>query len=384
MTLRIATLNVWALPGPFAREVDRRMRAIGARLPDLGLDAITFQEVWTAGARRRLLAAGRKAGLVHAWHTDAALGGSGLLVLSRLPFHDGGFARFALGGYPDRIDHADFYGGKGFVRLALQTRAGPLTLIDTHLHAPYASDVAHQYRQLRTGQAVELAVASREIGQPIVAVGDFNFEESQPEYRVLTGLSGLRDAAAEVDRRELTVWSGNAYRASRNPGKRVDYVFVRDGASRGVAVRHLERVFDEPIELSGRPHSYSDHAGVLAELEIQTRPGRTGPPAPEAIALAGRLLEEGRRSSEYRRRKRRRWAGMGLGVAAVAAAGVRTPALTRRRLLRGSVQALGFAALAPCVGLSVLSEVFVRDEIRAFDALAARVARLGETSGGVA
>ncbi len=373
MRVRIATLNVWALPGPLADRVGKRMDAIGARLPQLELDAVAFQEVWTGQARRRLLVAGRQAGLDRVWHRDAALGGSGLLILSRLPIESKHFERFDLRGDPERIDQADYYGGKGFVRARLGTAGGPLTLIDTHLQARYSRDVPHEYLSLRAGQVVELAFASRATRDPVVAVGDFNFEERQPEYRVLTGLTGLRDAAAELGRREETVWKGNAYRSAQHPGKRIDYVFLRDGARRALVPRLVERIFDEPIELTGRRGSYSDHAGVLAELELVDRDGTTAPPEPAAIELARELLREGRALAERRQRERRAWAGTGLGVAVAAAAGVRVPPLTRRRLLRASLQGLGIAALTPCLGFSLLSEVFVQDEIRAFEALAKRL-----------
>ena len=50
--------------------------------------------------------------------------------------------------------------------------------------------------------------------------------------------------------------------------------------------------------------------------------------------------------------------------------------MSRRRLLRGSLQCAALAALAPGVGLSILSEMFVPSEIRAFDALANRLTRI--------
>ena len=44
--LRVATLNVWAVP-LFSERIGTRMREIGRRLAALELDAIAFQEVWT-------------------------------------------------------------------------------------------------------------------------------------------------------------------------------------------------------------------------------------------------------------------------------------------------------------------------------------------------
>jgi endonuclease/exonuclease/phosphatase family metal-dependent hydrolase len=340
MRIRIATLNAWALPEPIGVDIPVRMEAIGARLLDLDLDVMAFQEVWTADARRALLAAGRKAGLTNAWHRKGLLRGSGLMVLSRLPIDDIRFEHFSVRGVPEHPRHADFFGGKGFVRLRLQTQEGPVTFFDTHLHARYRSDVAHEYRAHRTGQVVQLAAATLTTRDPVLAVGDFNFEEGQPEYTVLTGLTGMRDIAAALDRREPTIFSGNPYRAGRRkPGRRIDFVFARDGVGRSLIGRNIQRVFDEPFELDRHSITYSDHAGVLAELEIAPQPGTS-------VATPTRRL---------------------------ASAGLRAPAMSRRRMLRASLKGAALLSLTPGVGMSMLSEALVPSEIRAFEALAAHL-----------
>ena len=377
MQIRVATLNVWALPEPFGHRVRQRMRAIGAELSSLDLDAIAFQEVWTAEARGILLRAGREAGLAHAWHNDTALGGSGLLVLSRLPIETVHFERFVLPGRPQRVDHPDYYGGKGFARVRLATAAGPVTFVDTHLHARYGGDVAHEYLAYRIGEVVQMAMRMAVAREPLIAAGDFNFREEDPEYRVLRGLAHVRDVATESGHPEPTIFRGNPFRAGkRNSDRRVDYLFVRDGRQQGVRVRETRRVFDEVFELGGNPASYSNHAGVLAELEI----GRSSPaPAPafdpEAAGLASRLLAEGRRLAKHQRRGDRAAAGIGLAMALLAAAGVRHRSVSRRRLLRAGLEGAGILALTPSIGLSILSEVFAPDELRAFDNLAALLDR---------
>jgi hypothetical protein len=63
----------------------------------------------------------------------------------------------------------------------------------------------------------------------------------------------------------------------------------------------------------------------------------------------------------------------------MASASIRAGPVTRRRLLRGALHAAGFAALAPVLGFSFVSEVVAPDELRAFDELAARLARLGSS-----
>ena len=85
MQLRVASLNVWALPWPVGRDVAARMEAIGSRFEALGADVVALQEVWTEAARESLVDAGRRAGLSEIWHSESARAGGGLLVLTRLP-----------------------------------------------------------------------------------------------------------------------------------------------------------------------------------------------------------------------------------------------------------------------------------------------------------
>jgi endonuclease/exonuclease/phosphatase family metal-dependent hydrolase len=384
MRVRIATLNVWGLPEPFSQQPVQRLTAIGEQLSSLAADAIAFQEVWTPQARRILAKAGARAGLSNVWYRSAAFGGSGLLVLSRMPIRTVRFERYVLRGLPERVLQGDYYGGKGFVRLELDTPTGPVSIVDTHLHARYRADVPHEYLALRTGQIVQLATALRDQGHPLVVVGDFNFGQQTPEHEILTGLTGLRDVAAELDRPEATVLRANPYRThSRKPDRRIDFVFARDGGERAVAARTIERIFDEPLSIQGEPAAYSNHAGLLAELEIVPA-SRTAPAAPDAqtVALARTLLLRGKREAEHRRRGSLTWAAAGLGAAALVAVGERRlPRVTRRRLLRWGLNACALMALTPAVALSIVSEIFVPGEIEAFDELSRDLLALEDATG---
>jgi endonuclease/exonuclease/phosphatase family metal-dependent hydrolase len=377
MRIRAATLNAWGLPDLFAEDVGIRLREIGRRLAHLDLDAIAFQEVWTSEAQRLLGEAGLRAGLVHAWQAPAGLGGSGLLVLSRHPIGSVRFERYLLHGDP-RV--GDYYGGKGFAEVTLETPAGPLTLVDTHLHARYESSAAHQYRPHRIGQIVQLAASLASVRGPLLVGGDFNLAEHDEEYGVLLGLTGLRDAAAELGFQEPTVYRDNPYRfRSSKPDRRIDLLLARSSVETGVRVRRVDRVFDETFDHSGRRLACSNHAGLLAELELAPGAGAPLPQTdPEAVATAARLLAWGGALARDQRQEGRVAAGLGLGAALVASAGVRAGPITRRRLLRGAIRAAGVAALAPVLGFSFVSEVVAPDELRALDALTERLARLAE------
>lgn len=378
MRVRVATLNVWALPTPLAEQVSARLHAITNLLPTLELDAIALQEVWTSAARDALITGGRRADLNHVWHNDASFGGSGLLILSRLPIEQVRFERYALRGPAEQISQGDFYGGKGFAQVRLGTAAGPLSLVNTHLQARYSKTVPHEYRTLRAGQIVQLSLAVHELQEPLIVAGDFNMQAEDESYRVLTGLTQLRDIAAELNAAEPTVMADNAYRSGTSkPDRRIDYVFARDGSNARVVSRSAERIFDDRLTLGSKPASYSNHAGVMVELEIVPGPHRTlRSPDRYSIRRAVELLSEGYSETQRRQRGTRTWAGAGLGCAAIASIGTRGLATTRRRLLRGALRGAALAALTPGIGFSILSEVFVPDELRAFELLAQRLTRL--------
>src|SRR5262245_43725729 len=274
MRLRIATLNAWGFPEPLAERLAERMDALAEDLPRIGADVLALQEVWSADARARLVAAGAAAGLPHSSVSHGHYLGGGLVLLSRLPFASVRFESYALNGVPHRPAHPDFYGGKGFQLASVDTEVGTISLLNTHLHARYGGDVDHEYAGHRAAQWVQLASALAREDGPLALAGDFNFDAGSIEYRAFTGLTGVTDAAAAVGRAEPTIWRGNPYRGSAtSPERRIDFVFTRDGVAHGVRPMAARRAFDEVLRSGSERFAVSDHAGVLVEFEIE--PGAT-------------------------------------------------------------------------------------------------------------
>jgi endonuclease/exonuclease/phosphatase family metal-dependent hydrolase len=305
-----------------------------------------------------------------------------LLVLSRHPIESVRFETFSLPARPPRLDHPDYYGGKGFVRARLRTPEGIVNFIDTHLHARYGNDVSHEYRAYRVGQIVQLAMETLRTNEPLIVVGDFNIRQSDPEYRVLQGLTGLRDAAAESDTSQPTITRSNPYRStSDKPDRRIDFVFVRDGVQRRILSQTTRIVFDEVFPIAGEMNSYSDHVGVWAEFVLEPAPRIGRPfPEPEAVRMASQLLAQGMAEAHRRRRSDRLLAGGGLGAAALAALGGHDRRVSRRRLLRNTLRGIGILGLTPGIGFSLLSEVFAPDELRTFERLDAQLSKMPSPS----
>ncbi len=368
MRLRVASLNVWALPFGIARHSAARMEAIGSALPGLDVDVVAFQEVWTREARRSLVEAGARAGLTEHWSNRGELGASGLLVLTRLRITEARFDPFLLRGHPERVWFGDYWGGKGFALLGLATPDGPLAFVDTHLHAQYEEQVGDAYHGHVMGQVVQLAAALAGVGVPLVAAGDFNLRPDQPHYPALLGLCGLRDAAAEAGEPQPTTLSANPYRDL--PDARIDYVFVRDGGGRTLRVISARRVFDELLELEAGPGAHSDHAGLRVELELRPAAGAAWSRAsPDAAGLARAELLEARELSAARRRRFQVGSAAALAAAGVGLLGARSPRLARRGFLRALLVGGGLLALPAGCGLAALAERPGSAELRAYDAL---------------
>lgn len=379
MQIRLATLNAWGIPEPIGRDVQERIDAIGKHLSSLDLDVMAFQEVWTREAALRLRDAGRAAGLPHCWFGDETFGAGGLLVLSRLPIEKVRFEPYAVTGAPERVvRNLEYVAGKGFATIQVTTPSGPLVVVDTHLHARYGSIAAHKHAAQRTGQVVQMTSRFIDSPLPMAVVGDFNFQEGEADYRVLTDILGLRDVAADLDRRVPTTLRSNPY-GHRSFDRRKDFVFVRDGRGVRVTPRSLVRAFDETLHFDGRPAAYSNHAGLLVQLEVgaaETTAWSHSYPDAGVFDLAASKLAEGERLARARQNGGRRISGIGIGVSTVAALAAAPRRMSRRKMLRASLASAALLGLPPGIGYSVVSEVLVPDEIRAFRRAADQLAHL--------
>ena len=386
MRLRVLSLNVWGLPLGLTRHHEARMQAIGQSFANSRADLIALQEVWTEGARATLAAAGEKAGYGAVWHRPAAFGGSGLMVLSRLPIRAHRFTRFRLAGLPQRPYHGDFYAGKGFASLDIATEAGPVTLVDTHLHAGYSgADGPDEYRGIRAAQAIEIAAHLRGLTTPVIAAGDFNTAEGDDAYAILIALSGCSDLAVRLDRRQATCLAPHPYRRAGAGEERIDLVLARSGPDLALKALGLDRVLDGELVFDGEPGRYSDHAGLFAEFALDPRPAgpaRVSPIEPAALAHAEAYLHWGIRAARARGGAEVPGAGIAVAGGLLAGGGAWRARRGRRSFL--SSLGLGVAGVGVFGGLGALlgSHWVVENELAGFAEVQKILDRLGAESAG--
>lgn len=377
MSIRVATLNVWALPGPIAKHKPQRMGAIVRRIIELDPHVVAFQEVWTEASREALVSGTQRAGYSHVWHNPETSRGSGLLIVSKLPIANASFEAFTARGHPEKLNHLDYYSGKGVALVTVETDAGAITILNTHLHANYARGPRpDEYKGVRAAQVIQLAASLSRVSNPLIALGDFNVEEEESSYRVLRALTGLRDVAIDLGARQPTSIRENPYHRPRHIDKRIDYVFFCEGNERGLRPLSIRREFDELLDFDGKLGSYSDHSGLVAEFAFSDATGAKPTPRDADFAVAAELIETGRRISGERRGRHR------VNAASALAAGLGTLALarhmsrTRRHFLKntlGIASGLSFAILAEHAGLS---EWINPDELAAYDHAEQLLARM--------
>lgn len=130
LTLSVLTLNIWGIPivskaslkeillellfktKSFFQDKDFRVRHIAEKLVQSDYDIISLQEVWSeydyVKIKERL-----KPAFPYSHYFYSGVFGSGLCVFSRYKIISSFFHHWPVNGYVHKIQHGDWFGGKG-------------------------------------------------------------------------------------------------------------------------------------------------------------------------------------------------------------------------------------------------------------------------------
>jgi endonuclease/exonuclease/phosphatase family metal-dependent hydrolase len=334
------------------------MRVIADRLQQTDLDVLLLQEVWTEEVQDTLRAGAAAAGFSV---TSGRESGGGLMTLSRKPILSEHFERFRFRGDPERLSQGEFLGGKGFQRVTIEGDDGPISLINTHLHARYRRAKPRLNSAVRMAQLLQIIADLSKSDETVLVGGDFNCSVGDAEYEIFSALSRVVEVSGGGS--YPTVSRANYYkRHRRGQDKRIDFLFVRPGSGASWAAKDARLLFDEPARIRDIDRSLSDHFGFRAEIELNvggaTRAGLS-PRVPDARALdlARGLLEIGREEADRRERVHFRSAGIWAAAGLLACGARRVPAVDRRRFLRAGASAAAWFALAPMIGFGTLARL---------------------------
>jgi len=266
-TWRVATLNIWNRQGPWAQ----RLPLIRAGLAALDADAIGLQEVMGftgLPSQAHEIAEGT------GWHVHYApawaIGGGltmGNAILSRHPLLD--VQSLPLPS-PPGVDTRTV----GFARV--DCGHGPMPVFVTHLtYQDHLASARRAQVRVLVDHVAQLAPID---GPPPVLMGDFNANPDSDEMRFLRGLATIDGTSVffadcwDSTRPGEFGWTyarSNPYALrSREPSRRIDYVFVR-GPGRHLCGEPLSAELCLAAPVDGVWPS--DHFGVVAEIHAAKR-----------------------------------------------------------------------------------------------------------------
>jgi endonuclease/exonuclease/phosphatase family metal-dependent hydrolase len=261
--MRILSLNIWG--APWAKHRPERIAAIAEEVKRLNPDVLCFQEVYLESDKANLIGRLRET-WPHFHYFSSGLIGSGLLTMSRYPIIEAAFYRFRMSGKPERLNHGDYYVGKGIglARVAFEDKM--LDVYNIHPHAQYEMDNDNEYAVYTESSLYEAVrfVNTHSVDKPLVFCGDFNTRPEQLGYRILMSLGNFLDAyKAYHGKHDITFAADNPY--TNEPDQVLDYMLLR-----GVGIKQISLVCTEKLNTGSL--AYSDHYGLLAELDFEQKP----------------------------------------------------------------------------------------------------------------
>ncbi|TRY74675.1 hypothetical protein TCAL_11250 [Tigriopus californicus] len=274
--IRVFTLNCWGLR-LISSDRKERFEAIGHYLSRGDHDIVFLQEVWNQSDYDAVKEAIQDA-FPHSHFFDNGVIGTGTCVFTRVQIHDATLHEFAMNGYPHKITHGDWFGGKGLGVCHIFYKGYDVHLYTSHYHAEYnrAHDIYLGHRvshALESAQWIKLTSSSADL---TIYAGDFNTEPTDVPYRLLRAVAALSDSWLEANGTETSGWTSeipsNSYttpRALREcpNGKRIDYIMYRSGPN--VLAAPVSTILPLPSRIPNRNFSYSDHEAVCTTLRLQ-------------------------------------------------------------------------------------------------------------------
>lgn len=264
MLLKVLTINIWNRQGPW----DDRAALLRAGIDALDPDIIGMQEVLSDGTT--------------ALSTDVLKGTDYHHTFGLAKEMAGGvqFGNSAHSRWPIRRSDAvplPSAGTKEYRSLLvteLDTPAGTLPFLVTHLNWKFHHGFAREAQAVAISNIIRDRYPVSGAALPPIVVGDFNARPDATEIRYLTGLHAiggksfyLADCFDCVGAGPGHTFdsAGNPHAAmTREPPRRIDYIFVRGPDSQGRGLAKNCRVVLDDVKGDVAP---SDHYGVYAEIE---------------------------------------------------------------------------------------------------------------------
>jgi endonuclease/exonuclease/phosphatase family metal-dependent hydrolase len=261
--LRVLTLNIWNRQGPW----ERRLPLLRAGVARLSPDIVALQEVIDVGGRSQADDLREGLGYEAAFGCAHDHGGGvrfGNAVLSRWPITGSRAFPLPTG---QRAEN------RCLLLAEIASPPGALPVFVTHLNWHLHDGAAREEQVLAVARLIKETAPIA--GLPPVLAGDFNAEPDATEIRFLRGLHALSGTSTYLADCFALAGEGpgvtfdprrNPFAApTREPPRRIDYVFVRGPDAQGRGEPLSARVVLDEVEDG---ICATDHYGVLAEISI--------------------------------------------------------------------------------------------------------------------
>lgn len=279
MEFSILSLNCWDLKYYFAKNTKARILAIADALSKSTYDAVCLQEIWMK-KHYKLLEEKLKKNLPYSHYFRSGTYGSGMCIFSRHIIEDSFFYQWKINGYWYKIQHADWYGGKGIGVCKIRFHGMLINIYTTHIHSFYNKpNEPDEYLGIRVYQCFEAAqfIKFTSSSADFILVGaDLNAFPGGLGYRLVTCLTGLRDAFVKSIRAfedDSTYFNyNNSYTSKEHqekkiPGMIIDYIFYSGNGKVNVWVnKYLQPL---PNRVPNTCFSFSDHEAIAANFGLE-------------------------------------------------------------------------------------------------------------------
>ncbi|CAI9733690.1 Hypothetical predicted protein [Octopus vulgaris] len=275
-SIKVLTLNCWAFPFPWmCKDKEFRIKSLAKALLESEYDIILLQEIWCISDFEYLqLMISNKLPHSHYFHSGSF--GSGMCVFTKFPINDVLYINFRLNGYAHKLQHGDWFAGKGVGLIKVEVNGFMINIYITHIHAEYSKDNDEYFthRLIQSFQLSQFIKQTSEKCDVVFVGGDCNMEPKSLSYKILTTNAMLNDAWLKkpdvIDEEFASTCElpDNCY------------------TSTDITVNHYERAFGKIPDDS---RNYSDHEGVSATFSLMSAPTAQACPARDAVLLSDHL-----------------------------------------------------------------------------------------------
>ena len=214
--------------------------------------------------------------LPYSHYFDSGIIGTGTAIFTKVRINDCTFHEFGLNGYPHKLLHGDWFGGKGLGICQIDFNGFNIHLFTSHYHANYSpnNDVYLGHRIVQSVESAQWIKLSSSSADLTIYAGDFNTEPRDVPYQIVKHVTPLCDAWVEAngeEEGETSETPTNSYTLKSAlkecpTGRRIDYIMYNSGPN--VTAETVYCTLPMNDRIPGKTISYSDHEAVTAKIRL--------------------------------------------------------------------------------------------------------------------